>query len=1002
MQFENFDKSIQIKNGALCFWSWNDKLEKEELRRQMEEFAEGRFSGVLIHSRAGLRIPYMGKEWFDCWRFAVAEAERLGLEVWIYDEDGWPSGFAGGRVPAMGEEHWMKQLHFSERDAGEPENRIAAWRKTESGYRVIPKDEAVNGDLICWYTADKNYVDLLSEGTVKCFIEKTHERYKQEVGEAFGSVIKGVFTDEPQIAPYPWSTALEKTWFSRWRTSLSEKLYLLVKEEEGFESFRWKFRDLVSDLLYNSFTKQISEWCSRNNLIFTGHFSEEDGLVMQVHGNGGTMRHYQAMHMPGIDHLGNRYTSPVLLKQPSSVARQLGKPEVLSETYGCAGWEVTFDQLCRIWGRQSVLGITKPCFHLSAYSLTGRRKRDYPAFYSYQEPWWQQFPAVINWINGLNSLMCEGERIVDVLVISPLAGVSALYGTKAAERISCEYRCLIENLLDAQVDVELGDEKIIAEYADVKNGKFCIGSAEYRLVIVPETVSLIGKTFSLLREYAGQGGEIWYCGDSFRQDCFTCSELPAGDIVQNRRNMLEKCLSFIEYQRPAALYSTEYHTLLHGAFIHTRRLDGAYRCHIWTGPEFAGTKAVLNLYAPEGENTVALVDIASAARTELFSVSDGNILTAFLEISPDSSIVVEWYRNDKKTKPVHCDISVKEWYVTDCSIRLADNNALTLDYASVSVNGGPYSEKKPVLRMLCELYKIREKLPRDSDMQVCLRYDFECGEDLATDGISAVFEDEFVIGAEINGEEIKGKSGKWWIDRKFGEYAIGHYLHPGRNSLILKYELPQPHCGTEVSGFESERNRFYFSVEPESVYIKGDFDVVPETSAVDRGGFYRIDTRDFRLASRSEKHMGDITSQNAWFYRGNAEYTFKIRRNGQKKSYKLLLENTNAAGAEILVGGKQYTMLSFKEPLDISGALADGENTVTVRLLGNNRNLFGPHHHIKGETAIVGPDTFEGRKGFEDFVSPDIRDKNTWTDSYHFIPFGCGRIKVAEETQEQC
>ena len=90
-------------------------------------------------------------------------------------------------------------------------------------------------------------------------------------------------------------------------------------------------------------------------------------------------------------------------------------------------------------------------------------------------------------------------------------------------------------------------------------------------------------------------------------------------------------------------------------------------------------------------------------------------------------------------------------------------------------------------------------------------------------------------------------------------------------------------------------------------------------------------------------------------------------------------------------------MLSFREPLDITEALLPGENTVMVRLLGHNRNLLGPHHHIKGETAIVGPDTFEGRKGFEDFVSPDVREENTWTDSYHFIPFGCGRIKIGEE-----
>ena len=107
------NEQIPGKENAVCFWSWNGKIEEEEVRRQIREFADGRFSGVVIHSRAGLSIPYMGEEWFNCYRVAIEEAERLGLEVWIYDEDGWPSGFAGGKVTALGEDYLIKCLEFS-------------------------------------------------------------------------------------------------------------------------------------------------------------------------------------------------------------------------------------------------------------------------------------------------------------------------------------------------------------------------------------------------------------------------------------------------------------------------------------------------------------------------------------------------------------------------------------------------------------------------------------------------------------------------------------------------------------------------------------------------------------------------------------------------------------------------------------------------------------------------------------------------------------------------
>ena len=81
----------------------------------------------------------------------------------------------------------------------------------------------------------------------------------------------------------------------------------------------------------------------------------------------------------------------------------------------------------------------------------------------------------------------------------------------------------------------------------------------------------------------------------------------------------------------------------------------------------------------------------------------------------------------------------------------------------------------------------------------------------------------------------------------------------------------------------------------------------------------------------------------------------------------------------------------FEEPgeLDITDALQPGNNTVLLRLAGNNRNLLGPHHHRNGENFLVGPATFNGTYApLEEFMSPWIREYNTWTDAYGVIPFG--------------
>ncbi len=80
------------------FWAWNGELCAEEIRRQVNVMKEMGFGGFFMHSRAGLRTEYLGNEWMDMVETAVDEAEKLGMEAWLYDEDRWPSGSAGGLV----------------------------------------------------------------------------------------------------------------------------------------------------------------------------------------------------------------------------------------------------------------------------------------------------------------------------------------------------------------------------------------------------------------------------------------------------------------------------------------------------------------------------------------------------------------------------------------------------------------------------------------------------------------------------------------------------------------------------------------------------------------------------------------------------------------------------------------------------------------------------------------------------------------------------------------
>ena len=98
MKFTQELESNNRQYGSLPFWSWNDKLEPERLRSQIRDMHELGMNGFFMHARSGLETEYLSKEWYDAIKICIDEAEKYGMEAWSYDENGWPSGFAGGKL----------------------------------------------------------------------------------------------------------------------------------------------------------------------------------------------------------------------------------------------------------------------------------------------------------------------------------------------------------------------------------------------------------------------------------------------------------------------------------------------------------------------------------------------------------------------------------------------------------------------------------------------------------------------------------------------------------------------------------------------------------------------------------------------------------------------------------------------------------------------------------------------------------------------------------------
>ena len=146
MKFDKLKRELADPGNhyrPITFWSWNNLLTEEELRRQIREQKSAGMGGYFMHARAGLRTPYLGEEWMRAVDVCVQEGKAQGIDAYLYDEDGWPSGFAGGLVVASDASLCIQRLRLERSLAACRGMRIAAcFRRTNNGWESCTPERA--------------------------------------------------------------------------------------------------------------------------------------------------------------------------------------------------------------------------------------------------------------------------------------------------------------------------------------------------------------------------------------------------------------------------------------------------------------------------------------------------------------------------------------------------------------------------------------------------------------------------------------------------------------------------------------------------------------------------------------------------------------------------------------------------------------------------------------------------------------------------------------------
>jgi len=389
------------------FWVWNGEITREMIDEQLEDFHARGIGGVFIHPRYGLLTEYLSQEWFDLAAYAMQKAKSLGMDLWIYDENSYPSGFAGGHVPDRMPESFNQGqgIRIVEQSVLQPDSasRYIHIFKEENDQLVditgiAGRETGSEGRFYLYelhqYRTDAwlggfSYVDLLVPGVTEKFIEVTMSGYEEAIGEEFGGSMPGIFTDEPNIAPprggdfLRWTPDLFEQFEKRWGYDLRPNLLSLIKDTGDYGRIRHNYYGLLLELFIERWSKPWYEYTEEKGIAWTGHYWEH-GWPSPHHG-GDNMAMYAWHQVPAIDMLFNtwegrpdQFGNVRAVKELRSAANQMGRVRTLSETYGGSGWELTFEDMKRNGDWEYVLGVNLMNQHLSYQTLMGDRKHDFP------------------------------------------------------------------------------------------------------------------------------------------------------------------------------------------------------------------------------------------------------------------------------------------------------------------------------------------------------------------------------------------------------------------------------------------------------------------------------------------------------------------------------------------------------------------------------------------------------------------------------------------------
>jgi len=950
-------------------WDWNDKITEEGIDFHMKKFKEGGIGGVFIHPRPGLITEYLSEDWNHLFDYTVRKGKELGMKVWIYDENSYPSGFAGGHVPAQMPESYIHGTGLScelqevfKPDTSKYEvilmfennkfSDITSAKETYAGKKgVYYLFKKTFGSKSYWY-GNFPYVDLLQKGVTQKFMEITMKGYEKYDKDEFGKTLMGIFTDEPNLeaamgpkTAFRWTPDLFPEFEKRWGYDLRINLPSLVDEVGNWRKVRHDYYEMLLEMFVDRWAKPWSKYCEENGLNWTGHYWEH-GWPKPTDGSD-EAAFYIHHQQPGVDMLGNEYVPNGLggqfgntraIRELHSAANQAGRTRMLSETYGGAGWEITFANFKRLADWQGVLGVNFVNQHLSYYTIKGVRKFDYPPSFSYHAPWWDSYKSMGDYLGRISMAMSSGQQINKTLVIQPNT-TSWMYFSRSEKNgtpdsIQKSFKSFVYKLERNHFEYDLGSENVLKAIGSVKDGKLVVGKRAYELVVFPESMQNIDKvTFTLLKDYLQQGGKVL----SFTNviPYLDGAESSAVNELKNSFSGQWTVAKETEESAVKQLFSINHFSLQEsipvlGELYHQRRvIDDGQLLFVVNTDTTNSTNVIVNA---KGKQLIKM-DLMTGECFRLPAIEDKGQLSFEIKLPPVGSAL--YYISTKKTDEKPAPVTpINEQTLTGSgaiNVHPENENVLVLDYLDLKSKKLNLTESyfMKAMRQLFDSSGFKMGNPWQHKIQYKqdylaldtfkvgsgfeVKYHFTISENTDAETISklsAVVERPEIWEVFINDQKVE-KSDKWWIDREFFKFPIGDKVQKGINTLILKASKMSVHA------------------ELMPVYIVGDFVLNPHKQG-------------FEISSGTISKLGSWKSMGYPFYAQKVAYSENFEVTKADSQFKVKLNKWKGIIAEVFVNQKKAGIIAYPPyELNISQFINDGKNEVSVKVVGSLKNTFG-------------------------------------------------------------